>query len=365
MKKIRVHLKANSYDILIGPGVLSAAGQAIAKLKLGDSAYIITNSFLKNKYGKILNSSLNKYGISTLFHAIPDSEKSKSLKQASSIIAGLSRYGVKRKIFIVSLGGGVVGDISGFVASIYKRGIPYIQIPTTLLAQVDSSIGGKTAVDLQEGKNLIGAFYQPRLVLSDCRVLKSLPLRQIKSGLAEVIKYGAIKDRGLFLYLEKNHSRILKKGINFFEFIVTRCSRIKASVVEKDEKENLGLRTILNFGHTIGHAIEAASGYCGYNHGEAIALGMLIASGIGNKMGLTQHSACVRLEMLIKRIGLPTKINLPGLSVKSIIKTHYLDKKFTGRKNRFVLIKDIGKVTTVENIPLAVIEESIKERIQV
>lgn len=364
MEKIRVRLKANPYDILISAGALREAGEAAAKLEIGDSAYIITNSFLKNRYGKILKASFAKKGINAVFHNIPDSEKSKSLEQASSVIAGLSRHGIKKKIFIVSLGGGVVGDISGFIASIYKRGIPYIQIPTTLLAQVDSSIGGKTAVDLQEGKNLVGAFYQPRLVLTDPEILKTLPIRQLEAGLAEVIKYGAIKDRELFAYLEKNCRRLLKGEIKPLELIITRCSRIKAGIVEKDEKEEKGLRTILNFGHTIGHAIEAAGGYRGYNHGEAVALGMLVASGIGERIGMTCNSASMRLEALIKKTGLPAMIRKRGLSVKSIIKAHYLDKKFAGKKNRFVLIEDIGKATTVENIPLTVIEESIKERLK-
>jgi 3-dehydroquinate synthase len=251
--------------------------------------------------------------------------------------------------------------VAGFVASIYKRGIPYIQIPTTLLAQVDSAIGGKTAVDLAEGKNLVGAFYQPRLVFSDVTFLKTLSLKQIQAGLAEVIKYAIIKDPQLFSYLENNLGDCLALKTAPLEFIVKRCSCLKAKIVEQDEREEKGVRTILNFGHTIGHAIESAADYKRYNHGQAVALGMLVACQMSQNLGFIQDDILARIEKLIKATGLPTKIN--KISLAKILKAHYRDKKFIGKKNRFVLIQDIGKAKVVQDIPLRLIREAIKKRI--
>jgi 3-dehydroquinate synthase len=254
----------------------------------------------------------------------------------------------------------VIGDLGGFVASIYKRGIPYIQIPTTLLAQVDSSIGGKTAVDLSEGKNLVGAFYQPRLVFSDVKFIASLDERQMRSGLAEVIKYAAIKDRKLFGYLELNYKNILRRKISALEHIVQCCSAIKAGIVSVDEREERGLRTMLNFGHTVGHAIEAAARYKGYTHGEAIALGMLVACDISNRLDYLNTASCARIESLICNSGLPVKVR--GVVMRDIISAHYRDKKFIGSRNRFVLLEAIGRAKIVQNVPLKVITASLKER---
>jgi 3-dehydroquinate synthase len=280
---------------------------------------------------------------------------------ASSIIKDIARYDKKKQIFVIAFGGGVIGDLAGFVASIYKRGIPYIQIPTTLLAQVDSSIGGKTAVDLTEGKNLVGAFYQPRLVFIDIKVLKTLGLRQVRAGLAEIIKYGIIKDRKLFLYLERNYKNILALKPKNLEFIVSRCVDIKSKVIQRDEREEKGLRTILNFGHTIGHALEIAGDFKKYNHGEAVALGMLVAADMSKKLKLITNEISQRIEKLIAAMGLPIKIE--KIPIGDIIKAHYRDKKFIGPKNRFVLIKNIGQTLILENIPLEIIRESLARRI--
>ena len=356
-----MHLEKRSYDIIIGNKILKDLARYLAKLKIGRDAYIITNLLIKNKYGKLLEKALKKKGFSLRFKIVADTEKSKSIETASSVVKDLTLYDKKRNIFIIAFGGGVVGDLAGFVASIYKRGTPYIQIPTTLLAQVDSSIGGKTAVDLEVGKNLVGAFYQPKLVFSDIQLLKTLDLRQIRSGLAEVIKYGIIKDRKLFNYLEKNYRDILNLRPKALEFIVWRSSIIKAAIVEQDEREEKGLRTILNFGHTLGHALEAASGFKGYNHGEAIALGMLLAAKISRCYGLINTALAVSIEDLIKKIGLPVRIK--GASLKSIIEAHYRDKKFVGQRNRFVLIRGIGRTTIVENIPLSIIKTALKQRL--
>lgn len=360
MQIIKLKLGKRSYSIVVGVNIINTLGKYLLKLNIGQDAYIITNSAIKKRYGNKLKEALNNSGISSRFKVIPDSEKSKSIETAYSVIKDISRYDKKRRIFIIAFGGGVIGDVSGFIASIYKRGVPYIQLPTTLLAQVDSSIGGKTAVDLPQAKNLIGAFYQPRLVFSDIKFLGTLDKRQIRTGLAEVIKYGIIKDKQLFFYLEKNYKDILTYKLASLEYIVSHCSRIKADIVSKDEREEKGIRTILNFGHTAGHAIEAASGYKTYNHGEAISLGMIIAADISRYLGFITGQMLNRIERLIKAVGLPAEIK--KLSLPTIINAHYRDKKFIGRKNRFVLIKVIGKTKIVENIPLELIKDAVKKR---
>jgi 3-dehydroquinate synthase len=277
------------------------------------------------------------------------------------VIKELARFDQKKKVFIIAFGGGVVGDLAGFVASVYKRGINYVQIPTTLLAQVDSAIGGKTAVDLDLGKNLVGAFYQPRLVFSEVSFLKSLDMTQLRCGMAEVIKYAVIKDRKLFNFLENKYPLILRKNPAALETIIYACSRIKAKIVTHDEKEVSGLRSILNFGHTIGHAIEAASGYKGYNHGQAVSLGMLVAVDLSKKLGLIDLNSALRIRSLIKLYGLP--LRLKGVKVDRIIRAHYHDKKFSGKENKFVLTGGIGKPRIVRNIKLDLIKEAIYELI--
>jgi len=276
------------------------------------------------------------------------------------VIRDLALYDKKRRLFVIAFGGGVIGDLSGFVASIYKRGIPYVQVPTTLLAQVDSAIGGKTAVDLTEGKNLVGAIYQPRLVFSDCKFLSTLGPRQMRSGLAEVIKYAIIRDKPLFDYLLTHAKDVLACKRSALERIVLSCSSIKAKIVEQDEKEERGIRTILNFGHTAGHAIEAAAGFTKYTHGEAIALGMLVACEISKMLKLIDETLAGKVEALIAKAGLPVKIR--AVKLDRIISAHYRDKKFTGSRNRFVLINAIGRVRIVTNVPLEVITESLKKR---
>jgi 3-dehydroquinate synthase len=357
----KLNLKERSYNIIVGSNILNLLGKHIIKLNIGCDAYIITNASVKNKYGSVLRKTLKQANLNVRFKLVPDSEESKSIAMASSVIEDMVQYDRKRRIFIIAFGGGVVGDLTGFIASIYKRGVPYVQVPTTLLGQVDSSIGGKTAVDLIQGKNLVGSFYQPRLVFSDVGLLRTLSIRQLQSGLAEVIKYGIIKDPGLFNYLEKRNRDILALKPSALEYIVSRCGYIKAKIVQQDEREKRGIRTILNFGHTIGHAIEAAANYKRYNHGEAIALGMLIACDISRDSNLINREISERVENLIRTVGLPTRIQ--KVSLPDIINAHYRDKKFIGSKNRFVLIKGIGKTKIIENIPLKIIRESLKTRI--
>lgn len=357
MYKLRVNLGKRSYKIVIGSGIFYQFGAYLKKLDIGTDAFIITNVFLKNKYGAKVSKVLSANGFNYRFKLVADSEKAKSMETAGRVIKELARFDRKKKVFIIAFGGGVVGDLAGFVASVYKRGISYVQLPTTLLAQVDSAIGGKTAVDLDLGKNLVGAFYQPRLVFSEVNFLKSLDIMQVRCGMAEVIKYAVIKDQKLFSFLENKYQEIMRRNPAALEVIINACSRIKAEIVAQDEKETSGLRSILNFGHTIGHAIEAAGGYKGYNHGQAVSLGMIAAVGLSKRLGLIDLELAVRIRNLIKLYGLPLKIK--GVAVAKIIRAHYHDKKFSGKGNKFVLIGGIGKPRIVRNLKLDLIKEAI------
>jgi 3-dehydroquinate synthase len=255
----------------------------------------------------------------------------------------LAAHRLERKSFIVALGGGVVGDLAGFVAATYLRGIPFVQAPTTLLAQVDSSVGGKTGVNLKAGKNLVGAFYQPQLVLCDLDALKTLPKREYISGLAEVIKYGVIYDAVLFAQLERNLPKLLQRDAATLRNVIARCCEIKAEVVGQDETES-GLRAILNFGHTIGHAIENSSGYGKFLHGEAISIGQVAAAKLSQKiLGLPSGDA-ERIEKLFVCAGLPVKTRLNAALRKKLLAAMLLDKKVSGGEVKFVLAKKIGRV---------------------
>ncbi len=357
MKKIRVALKDRSYNIHIGAGIMRQCGHIAARLAVGTDAYVITNRRIQAKYGRTLCASLKAAGISSTVRLIPDTEKSKSFATAAAVLNDLARFDRNRHVFIVALGGGVVGDLAGFIAAVYKRGIPYIQVPTTLLAQIDSSIGGKTAIDLPAGKNLVGAFHQPRAVITDVSALASLGKRQLCQGMAEAIKYGLIRDKRLFLYIEKNIAGLLAKDRRALSFVIARCSSIKADIVSRDEREEKSLRTILNFGHTIGHAIESASGYNRYGHGEAVALGMLVASDISRQMKMITAHDQERIIRLIKAAGLP--VRLKGVPFRKIISMHYRDKKFKAGRNRFVLLDGIGRARVVENISLFIIRSTL------
>lgn len=357
MTSIQVNLKENTYPIVVGHNIFKDIPGYLKKLSLGKDAVIISHPIIDRLHGRALSSVLIKKGYSVKVLNVPEGEQSKSASYALRLIEQIAAYDVDRKIFIIALGGGVVGDLAGFVAAIYKRGIPYIQVPTTLLAQIDSSIGGKTAIDLKYGKNLVGAFYQPKAVFADTKVLSTLSERQIKNGLAEAIKYGVIKDPKLFGFLENHFDRLLKADGKYLTLMVKRCAQIKADVVAKDEKETKGIRTILNYGHTAGHAIEAAGNFK-YHHGEAVALGMRVAGRISVLKGLLQSSHEQRINNLITAVGLPQKIEKVRLGKIMELMRH--DKKFIAGRNRFVLAAAIGQVRVVENISTDLITASIK-----
>ncbi|HLF18174.1 MAG TPA: 3-dehydroquinate synthase [Candidatus Omnitrophota bacterium] len=357
MKIVRVSLKENSYKIVIGHRILPKLGAYVRRLNIGRDAVVVTNPTVGRRYAKAVVRSLKGSGIRSKVLFVPDSEESKSVKVAFDLIERIAKDASFKGAFIVSLGGGVVGDVAGFVAAVYQRGVPYIQVPTTFLAQIDSAIGGKVGIDLKQGKNLVGAFYQPKLVFSDVDCLASLNRKQLRNGLAEAIKYGIIDYRSLFSFIEKNAGKLLAGDRSDLTKLVECCSRIKAKVVVADEKETKGIRSILNFGHTIGHAIEAAGRYKGYQHGEAIALGMRVASDISVSMKLLSRKEEQRINDLITHVGLPRRIR--GIKLSDILKAMRHDKKFPAGRNRFVLATRIGKVKLVTGVPLSVIAKTI------
>lgn len=360
MKRIRLNLKDRSYDILVGYGLLAKTGSLLKKAGIGSDAVIITNKSVFKEHGKALENSLLRAGISTRIELVPDSERAKSVDVASGVIENIARYDRLKRVFIIAFGGGVVGDLAGFIASVYKRGIPYVQIPTTLLAQVDSSIGGKVAIDLPVAKNLVGSFYQPKLVISDIAIIKTLPMRQIRNGMAEIIKYGIIKDYRLFCFLEENMEKIIGMEKISMEYVIARCSKIKAEIVTKDEFDRKSVRAVLNYGHTIGHAIETSTGYGKYYcHGEAVALGMMVASEISLRLGLLGFDDVCRIQRLIRRAGLPMRFKGAGFSKIRTIYQH--DKKFLNKKNRFILPVQIGQVKIVEGIQDDIIKKAFEK----
>jgi 3-dehydroquinate synthase len=343
MRIVHVPLAGRSYAIKIGGGLLSRLGAECAQLKPGHRCAVITDSNAGRHFAKAAMKSLSASGFEPALITVPAGEKSKRLAVVEKCHDQLATHRLERKSFIVALGGGVVGDLAGFVAATYLRGIPFVQVPTTLLAQVDSSVGGKTGVNLKAGKNLVGAFYQPRLVLCDLDTLKTLPKREFISGLAEVIKYGVIYDAILFAQLERNLPRLLDRDATALQAVIARCCEIKADVVGQDETES-GLRAILNFGHTIGHAIENSSGYGKFLHGEAISIGQVAAARLSHKILGLPSGDVKRIESLFIQAGLPVKIRLDAARRKKLFAAMKLDKKVSGGEIKFVLAQKIGKV---------------------
>ena len=348
MKIINIPLPGNAYPVVVGHGALAGLADLLGKYRLGTDAVIISNPKVFGLHGRQLQGVLRKAGVSSRVLLVADSEKSKSMATAVRLIDQVVRYSVGRKCFIVAFGGGVTGDLAGFVAAVTKRGLPFVQVPTTFLAQIDSSIGGKVAVDLPAGKNLVGAFYHPRFVLADTSFLATLSGRQIRNGLAEAVKYGIIADARLFSFMEKEYRRLVENDLSAITPVVSSCAAIKARIVAADEKETRGLRTILNFGHTIGHAIETTAGYTLYQHGEAVALGMRAAASISVRMKLLDPMVHFRIETLLSAFGLPESIE--GCSLSGILSAMRFDKKFSGKTNRFVLARDIGDVVVQEGV---------------
>jgi len=355
MRTVRVNLGQRSYNIHIGEGLLGRIGSFLKGRGYSNKVLLVSNPTVSGLYEDMVRESLNTSGFETVRGIIGDGEQFKNLATVSQLYDLALEAQLDRHCPVVALGGGVVGDVAGFVAATYLRGVPFIQVPTTLMAQVDSSVGGKVGVNHPKGKNIIGAFYQPQLVLADVATLQTLPARQIAAGLAEVIKYGAIKDENFFTWLENNMSKLLLGNKDVMIQAVEVSCRIKANVVEEDEREN-GLRAILNFGHTIGHALETLTEYRTFTHGEAIAIGMVAASNLAQLEGLLAPVDCQRIVNLIRSAGLPVEIPA-GFAVEQIMENLKHDKKIKNGRLTLVLLERIGQYCLRRDIP----EEDIKK----
>ncbi len=354
MKNIRVGLGDRAYDILIEEGLLASIGSDLSKRKIAKRYIVVADDHVASLLGNKLMDSLAQGGVDAELITFPHGEASKNLQTMTDLASKLAQLGVDRKDALIALGGGVTGDITGFLAAIYMRGIPFVQIPTTLLAQVDSSVGGKTGVDIPEGKNLVGCFYQPQCVYIDSAVIKSLPETELLNGLAEVIKYAVIYDADFFDFLRDKREAILARDLAVLEEVIHRCCTIKAEVVAADEKES-DLRRILNFGHTLGHAVEAASNYA-LAHGLAVGLGMVAAGKLAVGKGIFSEPAAVQMEELIAAYGLPVAIpnEFRGEQLKAYLKT---DKKTVGGRPFFVLPTEIGKVIITDDVDEELIDQ--------
>jgi 3-dehydroquinate synthase len=358
MKTIKVDLGKRSYNINIGKGIIYSTGKIIRSVSKCRACFVVSNKDIADLYSGILKRSLIGEGLDVKCFNVAGSESAKSCSSWLRVIRSLARFDKGKGACLVSLGGGVVGDLGGFAAATYRRGIDFVQIPTTLLAQVDAAIGGKAAIDLDFAKNLVGAFYQPRAVISDIGLLKTLPVRQIRNGLSEVIKYAVVFDETLFSYLEKHMADILRLNPRCLEYIISRCSRIKAKVVSIDELEQKGYRSMLNFGHTIGHAIESASSYSGsIHHGEAVAIGMSAAFDISVSIGMARASSAERFKGILKAAGLGYKIN--RVSPSRVLAATLYDKKTTNGIRRWVLPERIGHGIVCSNVPAGIIRKAV------
>ena len=365
VRTARVNLRGGrAYPIRIGSGLLDEVGGLIAGANLGTDLFVVSSPRIARLYKSRLVSGLKKAGLSHVkFALVPDGEPHKTIDSWHRLVDGIVRFdaGMQRRVVVVALGGGVVGDVGGFVAATFRRGIPLVQVPTTLLAMVDSSVGGKTGVNHPRGKNLIGAFHQPSLVAVDPELLVTLPKRELYAGLAEVIKYGIIRDYRLFRTLERWTEEILALAPRRLAHLIERSCAIKARVVEADERETLGLRTILNFGHTVGHAVEAATGFGWYRHGEAVAVGMLCAADIACTLKMFDRESAARFERLVDRFGLP--LSAGGCTLEAVWAALQHDKKFIRGRNRFVLPVGIGEVRVVEGLEARVVKGAIRKRL--
>lgn len=339
-----------SYPILVGSGVLADLGHHAAELRDVTNVIVITSPHIASFYVSPLQRALSESKLPFEMHLIPDSETAKSEPVLFNIFHHLLRFGADRGSVLVAFGGGVVGDIAGFAASVFMRGIRWIQVPTTLLAQVDSAIGGKTAINLKEGKNLIGTFYQPNFVLSDISLLRTLPMSELATGFAEVIKYGMIEGENLFRYLEQSAGKLLQGDPRVLGKVVLESSRIKGRIVSKDEREKSEIRMQLNLGHTFAHAIEREGGYRKISHGQAVAVGLLAAARLSYLKGWMKASTVERVGNLIRLVRLPAKLSELGLKPEVVIRAMEHDKKKKKGVLRFVLPKRLGALVVTDKI---------------
>ena len=346
MATLNVELGNRSYPIIVGNGLLRDEA-LLAPYIAGDEVVVLTNETIAPLYLDQVTTSLKDRRL--ICQVLPDGEQFKNLDTLQSIFDTLLENRCSRTTTLIALGGGVIGDVVGFAAACYQRGIPFIQLPTTLLAQVDSSVGGKTAVNHPQGKNMIGAFHQPACVVSDTGTLSTLDPRQLAAGIAEVIKYGLIRDQKFFSWLEENIERLLRYEDDALEFVILESCRHKAQVVANDERE-AGERALLNLGHTFGHAIEAATDYVGWLHGEAVAVGMVMAATMSQKMGWLDAAEVERVRELVKRAGLPSEPPA-SMSPDDFMKHMTVDKKVSSGRIRFVLLSELGQASLISDYP--------------
>jgi len=376
---VRVNLSERSYDIQIGVGILADAGRFLAERCKATHVVLITDDNVQNPHAMRVAESLGERDIETDVIAVEPGEESKSLDVAAALWQGLLDLGADRKTVVVAVGGGVVGDLAGFIAATYARGVRFLQVPTSLLAQVDSSVGGKVGIDLPNAKNMVGAFLQPLGVLIDTDAMTTLPEREFRNGMAEVIKYGVILDAGFFDYLETNAAAVLDHKPDVLRHVVARCCRLKADIVERDEREETGLRAVLNFGHTFGHAFEMLSWHSEevahadlqaaespasrtvtpLLHGEAVAIGMVCAARLAQRLGRTDIDLTNRLTKLLRTFGLPTDV--PALDRDRVLNVMMNDKKVQHGKLHFALPSRLGHVELVGDITSADIEAALEE----
>ncbi len=348
MSAVRVKLGERSYEIEIGTHNLDTLGDRAESWCQLSHAVVITDEHVEKPHGQQAAESLASLGASVDLLVIEAGEQAKSLESAAGLWDQLLEMGTDRKTVIVAVGGGVVGDLAGFVAATFARGLAFVQVPTTLLAQVDSSVGGKVGINLTGAKNMVGAFWQPAGVLIDTAVLKTLPDREYRSGLAEVVKYGVILDADFFVYLEHHITELTERRDNVLEHVITRSCQLKADVVASDEREQTGLRVVLNYGHTFCHALETVTGYGQFLHGEAVSIGMLCASRLAERLGRVDGQFTLRQQKLLGALGLP--IDFPDVDEDAVIAVMAHDKKVEHGRLRFILPTQMGHVELVGDV---------------
>jgi len=344
--RVTVPIPGRSYDVCVGSGIIASIGSLLPDLPGASTAFVVTDRTVSATWFEPLASSLGSAGLSTVPLTVPEGEDAKTLRVYETLLHQLATQEAHRDDPVVALGGGAVGDLAGFVASTYMRGVPFIQVPTTLLAQVDAAVGGKAAVNLPEGKNLVGTFSQPRLVIADVDTLAALPEREFRSGLAEVAKYALTLDLELLETLERDPGPILARDPVMLERMVARCVAAKARTVAEDERDD-GARLFLNYGHTLGHALERLDAFAGRSHGEAVAVGMVFAARLAEARGMASEGLATRTVRLLASFGLETDGSLPGPD--DILVAFRLDKKYRGGV-RFVLLQDVGRPVVVDDV---------------
>ncbi|MEN6372049.1 MAG: 3-dehydroquinate synthase [Armatimonadota bacterium] len=360
MATIKVDLGKNSYEIVVKNGILKNAGAEIARACRGRTAVVVTEAGIYELYGHSLMDSLSSAGFHVFTTMIPGGEDCKVFDTAIELYNRLLGFGIDRSGVLITLGGGITGDLGGFAAATYLRGIDFINIPTTLLAQVDASIGGKVGVNLIEGKNLVGAFHQPRRVLIDPDLIATLPYPELASGLAEIIKHGIIADQEMFYFIRSRTDAIRGMESDTLENVIVRSCEIKADIVSKDEKES-GLRAVLNYGHTVGHGIEAATGYSRYTHGEAVSIGMVTAALISETAGLAARGIAEEIAETLQYFSLPVLLDA-DVDLDKVIAAMKYDKKSVSRKLKFILPKRIGKVIITDSVTEADIRQAMEKQ---